>query len=121
QGEKRQVLRGLGEKRQEFSGQGEKRQVLRGPGEKRQEPGDEPGDEPGEDPGEDPTSGEHGQPCTDDSDCLCPFVCRVRGEDTLKCQLTDTRGKGELCDIGCGENPNAACKEGLQCIPNNDK
>ncbi|CAG8664358.1 7931_t:CDS:2 [Cetraspora pellucida] len=100
--EKRQSFLGQGEKRQSFLGQGEKRQALRGPGEKRQE-----------------LNGQElkgqGEPCKTDDDCACPFACRIHGEDTFKCQLTDTRKKGESC-YPCDNNPNSACKEGLKCF-----
>ncbi|CAG8817527.1 9320_t:CDS:1, partial [Cetraspora pellucida] len=57
----------------------------------------------------------HGEPCKEDFECQCPFVCHLGGEDRFKCQLTDTRGEGETCDPNCEGNPNAACKEGLEC------
>ncbi|RIB25018.1 hypothetical protein C2G38_2031448 [Gigaspora rosea] len=70
-----------------------------------------------------------GQPCNDprcdklctDSMCvtlcndsLCDTgICRIKGEDTHKCQITDQRDEGEPCL----QNGNA-CKVGLSCQSN---
>ncbi|CAG8726511.1 17236_t:CDS:2, partial [Racocetra fulgida] len=73
--------------------------------------------------------GGQGAKCGSDNDCACPFICRFGGEDTYKCQITDTRGYDEACGfcnftlevvpITSGMK-NSACKEGLKCAPGND-
>ncbi|CAG8647316.1 6129_t:CDS:1, partial [Gigaspora rosea] len=61
------------------------------------------------------TSLGQGQHCTganDDSKCDTQ-ICRIKGEDTYKCQLTDERGEGENCIN------NYACKIELICAGDN--
>ncbi|CAG8812691.1 28490_t:CDS:1, partial [Racocetra persica] len=61
--------------------------------------------------------GGHGAKCNVDDDCACPFDCRFRGEDTFKCQTTDTRGFEEACPA-CSDG--LVCKACLRCGIDND-
>ncbi|CAG8462842.1 7482_t:CDS:2 [Racocetra persica] len=58
-----------------------------------------------------------GAKCKADSDCGCPYVCRFGGQDTYKCQITDTRGYQEACPRCPGIK---ACAKGLRCVPDNN-
>ncbi|CAG8810036.1 20166_t:CDS:1, partial [Gigaspora rosea] len=52
-----------------------------------------------------------GQPCSgvgDDAFCATG-ICRIKGEDTGKCQISDEREIGDPCPS------TAACKAGLEC------
>ncbi|RIB02334.1 hypothetical protein C2G38_2228105 [Gigaspora rosea] len=52
-----------------------------------------------------------GHNCTDENDDLkcITLICRIKGEDTHKCQISDERDVGETC------LSDEACKAGLVC------